>query len=634
MSVKNCAVSHIISVIEIGVHMRGNQPIQILMNIPLEKPEVSDSAEYLANPATGLLELEAVLEALLQEGLIEEANSQLLRSLSSGGSEKGALERIAASGWNSALDDKQKIDIEFLTKWLAKKSGIPWVRIDPLKVDVPAVTAVTSSAYASRFNVICIEANKDYVVFGTAEPYFLEWQKELTRILNKDIRLVVCNPDDIQRYLVEFYSLSQSVLGAKNDQALTSSAVQNLEQLMELGKGGKLEANDSHVVSIVDWLLQYAYEQRASDIHLEPRRTDGGVRFRIDGVMQQVYDMPSAVMAAVTSRLKILGRMDVAEKRRPQDGRLKTRNGDGKEVELRMSTMPTAFGEKMVMRIFDPAVLVKNQEELGFDTRESDIWNGMIQQPNGILLVTGPTGSGKTTTLYSSLQLLATPEVNVCTIEDPIELVVPAFNQMQVQHNIDLDFASGVRTLLRQDPDIIMVGEIRDLETAQMAVQAALTGHLVVSTLHTNDAPSAVTRLLELGVPYYLIRSTLIGVIAQRLVRTFCPHCVEAVPADADEWTSNMAPWKAAAPKTVNKAVGCLECRDTGFLGRAGIYELLQMTPSVKEHILPDVHLEDLRKQAYKDGMRPLRVSGMAKVAQGKTSYDEILKVTPSPLGN
>jgi len=318
------------------------------------------------------------------------------------------------------------------------------------------------------------------VVFGTAEPYSIEWQHELTRILNKEIKLVICNPNDIERYLVEFYSLSKSVLGAKKDQTAHSSAVQNLEQLMELGKNGKLEANDSHVVSIVDWLLQYAYEQRASDIHLEPRRNDGGVRFRIDGVMQQVYDMPAAVMAAVTSRLKILGRMDVAEKRRPQDGRLKTRNAEGKEVELRISTMPTAFGEKMVMRIFDPAVLVKNQQQLGFDEREAGIWNKMIQQPNGILLVTGPTGSGKTTTLYSSLQMLATPEVNVCTIEDPIELVVPAFNQMQVQHNIDLDFASGVRTLLRQDPDIIMVGEIRDLETAQMAVQAALTGHLVV----------------------------------------------------------------------------------------------------------------------------------------------------------
>jgi len=594
-----------------------------------------DNARRFADPATGKLELAAIIEGLLQDGLIEESNAQLLLSLSQSkdaGKELGPLERIANSGWNLPTDENVRIDLEFLSKWLAKNVGIEWHRIDPLKVDVPAVTAVTSSAYATRFNVICIEVTKEYVVFGTAEPYYDEWQAELQPVLQKEIRLVICNPVDIRRYLAEFYSLSKSVLGAKQDHNKTSSAVQNLEQLMELGRGGKLEANDSHVVSIVDWLLQYAYEQRASDIHLEPRRDDGGVRFRIDGVMQQVYDMPAAVMMAVTSRLKILGRMDVSEKRRPQDGRLKTRNAEGKEVELRISTMPTAFGEKMVMRIFNPDVLVKNQTQLGFDAREAGIWNEMIKQPNGILLVTGPTGSGKTTTLYSSLKLLATPEVNLCTIEDPIELIVPEFNQMQVQHNIELDFAAGVRTLLRQDPDIIMVGEIRDLETAQMAVQAALTGHLVVSTLHTNDAPAAITRMLELGVPYYLIRSTLIGVIAQRLIRTFCPHCVEPVETDVEQWNSLMAPWKAEVPKTMNKAVGCLECRNSGFLGRAGIYELLQLTPGVKEMVLPDIHLEELRKQAFKDGMRPLRVSGLAKVAQGKTSFEEILKVTPAPL--
>jgi len=589
--------------------------------VPNTAQVLDNNASRFADPATGKLELSAIIEGLLQQGLIEESNAKLLLSLTGSNdpsSEKGPLERIASSGWTLPSDENVKIDLEFLSKWLAKQVGLPWKRIDPLKIDVPEVTAVASSAYATRFNVICVEVAPEYVVFGTAEPFYDEWQAELQRVLNKEIRLVICDPEDIRRYLVDFYSLSKSVLGAKKDHNRSSNAVQNLEQLMELGRGGKLDANDSHVISIVDWLLAYAYEQRASDIHLEPRREDGGVRFRIDGVMQQVYDMPAAVMAAVTSRLKILGRMDVAEKRRPQDGRLKTRNQEGKEVELRISTMPTAFGEKMVMRIF----------------REAGIWNEMIKQPNGILLVTGPTGSGKTTTLYSSLKLLATPEVNLCTIEDPIELVVPEFNQMQVQHNIELDFAAGVRTLLRQDPDIIMVGEIRDLETAQMAVQAALTGHLVVSTLHTNDAPAAITRMLELGIPYYLIRSTFIGVIAQRLIRTFCPHCVEAVDTDVEQWNSLMLPWKAAPPAKINKAVGCLECRNSGFLGRAGIYELLQMTPGVKEMVLPDVHLEELRKQAFKDGMRPLRISGLAKVAQGKTSYEEILKVTPAPLIN
>ncbi len=595
---------------------------------------LTENQKRFADETTGKLKLEYVLDGLLSDGLVEQASVDLLTSLSGGSSQKSALQRIADSGWTTLSTPERKIDLDFLSRWLAEKVELEWHRIDPLNVDVPAVTAVTSHAYSQRFNIICIEVAKDYVVFGTAEPFFLEWQREMEQVSNKEVRLVICNPVDITRYLGEFYSLSKSVLGAKKEKAAEKggSAVQNLEQLMELGRSGNLDANDSHVVSIVDWLLQYAYEQRASDIHLEPRRTDGVVRFRIDGVMQQVYEMPAAVMTAVTSRLKIVGRMDVAEKRRPQDGRLKTRNADGKEVELRMSTMPIAFGEKMVMRIFNPDVLVKDQAELGFDGREANIWNKMIREPNGIILVTGPTGSGKTTTLYSTLQQLATPEVNLCTIEDPIELVVPAFNQMQVQHNIDLDFAAGVRTLLRQDPDIIMVGEIRDHETAQMAVQAALTGHLVLSTLHTNDAPSAVSRLLELGIPYYLIRSTLIGVIAQRLIRTFCPHCATEVETNVEQWDELIAPWKADAPATIKQPQGCLQCRETGFYGRAGIYELLQVTPELKKSVVANADVEELKKQAYRDGMRPLRVSGLTKVAQGVTSFEEILKVTPSPL--
>jgi general secretion pathway protein E len=597
---------------------------------------LTENAKRFADPNTGKLELGALLDGLLLDGHIEETNSQLLRQVARGNhstKSQGPLERIASSNWSHAREPSQKVDLNFLTRWLAAKVGLPWHKVDPLKVDVPSVTGVTSLAYAQRFNVICVDVQDDHVVFGTAEPMFTEWQAELQQVLKKEIRLVMMNPDDIRKYLIEFYTVSKSVLGAneshKNDR---STAVQNLEQLMDLGRSGNLEANDSHVVSIVDWLLQYAYEQRASDIHIEPRRELGGVRFRIDGVMQQVYEMPAPVMTAVTSRLKILGRMDVAEKRRPQDGRLKTRNAEKKEVELRISTMPTAFGEKMVMRIFNPEVLLKDQAELGLDQHESRVWNQMIQRPNGILLVTGPTGSGKTTTLYSTLKTLATPDVNVCTIEDPIELVMPAFNQMQVQHNIDLDFAAGVRTLLRQDPDIIMVGEIRDVETAQMAVQAALTGHLVLSTLHTNDAPSAITRLMELGVPYYLIRSTVIGVVAQRLVRSFCPHCTAPSTIEESQWQDLIAPWKAKAPESINAAVGCEQCRDTGFLGRHGIYEILEMTPGLQKHVKPDSHIEDLRTQAYKDGMRPLRISGLMKVAQGRTSVEEILKVTPAPL--
>ena len=598
---------------------------------------LTETRPTFADPKTGKLQLRDILAGLLADGLIVRENCELLASLSDTPERRkqNALEVIAKSNWQSQKAPNQAIDLEFLSQWLAGKIGLAHKRIDPLKVEVSKVTKVISYAYASRYRIIPLEVSADSVTFGTAEPFLKEWENELAPILNKDIKRVVCNPHDIDRYLVEFYNLSKSVMGAENDQAKsgTSNAMQNLEQMMELGRNGKLDANDQHVVNIVDWLLQYAFEQRASDIHLEPRRELSQVRFRIDGVMHDVYAMPAPVMMAVTSRLKILGRMDVAEKRRPQDGRLKTRYQSGKEVELRLSTMPIAFGEKMVMRIFDPDVLVKDQQQLGFDAREAGIWNRMIQQPHGILLVTGPTGSGKTTTLYSSLQQLAQPEVNVCTVEDPIELVVPAFNQMQVQHNIDLDFASGIRTLLRQDPDIIMVGEIRDRETAQMAVQAALTGHLVLSTLHTNDAPSAITRLLELGIPYYLIRSTLIGVIAQRLVRTLCPHCAAPAEIPDEDWANLLKPWKLPAPKGARQPVGCLECRNTGFRGRAGVYELMEINPTIREAIQPEANLEQMRRKACVAGMRPLRISGMLKVAQGVTTVEEVLKVAPDPLG-
>lgn len=283
----------------------------------------------------------------------------------------------------------------------------------------------------------------------------------------------------------------------------------------------------------------------------------------------------------------------------------------------------------MVMRIFDPEVLLKSFEQLGFSREDRQQWHDIISRPHGIVLVTGPTGSGKTTTLYSTLKQLATPEVNICTIEDPIEMVEPTFNQMQVQNNIDLTFATGVRSLLRQDPDIIMIGEIRDLETAEMAVQAALTGHLVLSTLHTNDSPSAITRLLELGIPPYLIRATVLGVMAQRLVRTLCPHCKQPSTADQTAWTSLTRPWKAPLPKTVQQPAGCLECRNTGYLGRAGVYEILQLSPELTKMIDERCELEQLRLTAYRDGMKSLRLSGAKKVAAGETTIEEILRVTP-----
>ncbi|MEM7562033.1 MAG: GspE/PulE family protein [Pseudomonadota bacterium] len=576
--------------------------------------------------------LEGILEQLVSQDIVEQDKASMISSLVSAQDRKNLhpLEIIATRQWNHKSRPDQLLTLDVLTQWLAEQSGLTLYHFDPLKMDVGACTSVMSYAYASRFNILAVKVTDTEIVMAVTDPYNLEWMDELDRIVNKPISIVLANPKELKAYLVEFYSVSKAMEGAGNKagDALPGN-IQNLEQLIELGKTGKVDAEDQHIVSIVDWLLQYAFGQRASDIHVEPRREQGNVRFRIDGVMHQVYEIPANITAAVVSRFKIMGRLDVAEKRKPQDGRIKTLSPGGAEIELRLSSMPTAFGEKLVLRIFDPEVLVKNFAALGFEKKESDIWNDMISRPHGIILVTGPTGSGKTTSLYTSLKYLATPEVNVCTIEDPIELVESSFNQMQVQHNIGLDFATGVKTLLRQDPDIIMVGEIRDRETAEMAVQAALTGHLVLSTLHTNDAPSAIARLSEIGVPPYLISATLIGVVAQRLVRTLCPHCKQERELDLVDWQALIKPWTTSPPEKIMEAEGCLECRKTGFVGRVGIYEMMPINDELKKEIGEDFNLASFRKAAIRQGMKPLNLAGAQKVARGMTTIEEVLKVAP-----
>lgn len=519
--------------------------------------------------------------------------------------------------------------LDVLTDWFAQENGLPRFHFDPLKMDVASCTSLMTYAYAARFGILPVKVTEVSVTIAVSDPGDLEWLDEIQRIADKPIDLVFANPAQLKSYLLEFYSISKAMDKADSNETDQISAIQNLEQLFELEKSGSLDADNQHIISIVDWLMQYAFSQRASDIHIEPRRGQGNVRFRIDGVMHQVYEIPANITAAVISRVKIMGRVDVAEKRRPQDGRIKTVTPEGKEIEMRLSSMPTAFGEKLVLRIFDPEVLLRDYAGLGFGIKDAEIWNGMVRQPHGIVLVTGPTGSGKTTTLYTTLKHLAVPEVNVCTVEDPIEQIEPSFNQMQVQHNIGLDFASGVRTMLRQDPDIIMVGEIRDLETAEMAVQAALTGHLVLSTLHTNDAPSAIARLLEIGVPSYLITSTLLGVMAQRLVRTLCPHCKKKIETDVSQWESLIKPYTTNTPKTIYEAEGCLECRQTGFLGRKGVYEMLPLSDDLKKLITDDFDLIKFRKHALKKGMQPLNLAGAQKVAKGVTTINEVLKVAP-----
>jgi general secretion pathway protein E len=580
----------------------------------------------------GRLVFEQVAAAMIADGLV--ASSDLERIRFSGHGARNASEvhpLVLLANLKLAATSGGELGLERLTEWLATRTGTRYLRIDPTRVDVAAVTALVSHAYARRHRFLPLAADSERLLVATSEPLAQEWLLDLQHLARRRIELAMVNPLDLHRYTMEFYGVTRSVRGARGDvRSEPSGTLPSFEQLVELGRAGDVNADDQHVVHIVDWLLQYAFEQRASDIHLEPRRDMGRMRFRIDGVLHKVFEVPPPVMTAMVSRIKVLGRMDLAERRRPQDGRIKTRSPGGREVEMRLSTMPTAFGEKCVMRIFDPDAAFKSIDQLGFSPEEAAGWTALVERPHGIVLVTGPTGSGKTTTLYSTLKRLATPDVNVCTVEDPIEMIAPEFNQMQVQTNIDLDFAAGVRTLLRQDPDIIMIGEIRDLETAQMAVQASLTGHLVLSTLHTNDAPSAITRLLDLGVPHYLLASTLNGILAQRLVRTLCPHCKVPKALSAAQWAV-LADANEALPQapTPYAPAGCLDCRRTGYLGRVGLYELLPLGSRLRGLIRADMDLAGFSRAARAEGLRTLRRAGLEKVAAGLTTIEEVLTVLP-----
>ncbi len=590
------------------------------------------TAKTKVKPATvhtGPVDWRRLVDWLSHDGVIspEEAQRTVARC-SQAESSQHPLVRLAAVAMARASNGKP-LDVESLTQWLAGRTGLDYLRIDPLKVDVGKVAETMSAGYAERHRVLPVQVTGREVVVATAEPFLTDWVDEVERQSRRTVRRVLASPGDIHRYTAEFFALAKSVRAAQR--AGGNAGAASFEQLVELGRSNKqLDANDQGVVQVVDWLWTYAFEQRASDIHLEPRREQGVIRFRIDGVLHPVYQMPLGVLNAMTARIKLLGRMDVVEKRRPQDGRIKTRNPRGDEIEMRLSTLPTVFGEKMVMRIFDPDTVVKNLDALGFAPHDSERWEALVKRPYGIVLVTGPTGSGKTTTLYSTLKRIATEQVNVSTVEDPIEMIEPAFNQTQVQPQLDFGFTEGLRALMRQDPDIIMVGEIRDTRTAEMAVQAALTGHLVFSTLHTNDAPSAISRLMELGVPPYLINATLLGVLAQRLVRTLCKQCrVPDQGASREALDAVVRPWKISGGYRPYKAVGCVDCRMTGFLGRMGLYELLTVSQVFKEKVTHEPGMDNLRRQAVADGMRPLRLAGALRVAEGLTTLEEVLTATP-----
>ena len=513
-----------------------------------------------------------------------------------------------------------------IAKAIAAEAGLGFVRIDPLDLDADLIESRISRPFAKRHRMLPLAMHDGRLQVACADPFDLESIDSFRRIVERDIELVVASEPDILKAINEFYGLRHSVKRAERD---LSSGIDlgNLEALVRMKDDKEIESSDQHIVNAVEFMLQHAYDTRASDIHIEPKRETSLIRFRIDGVLHDIQTIPKIVHKAVVSRIKTMSRLDIAEKRRPQDGRIKTKRGD-KEIELRVSTLPTAFGEKAVLRIFDPDILIQDLSSLGFYDDELDFFNDFITRPHGIILVTGPTGSGKTTTLYSALTTIADRELNITTIEDPIEMVSPLFNQTAVNLKAGVSFAIALRHILRQDPDIIMVGEIRDPETAQYAVQAALTGHLVFSTLHTNDAASSITRLADLEVERYLINSTLIGSMAQRLVRKVCPHCAEDHYLDENQvHTLHLAVPPGKRVK-VQYGEGCFECRSTGYFGRTGIFEVLPITDAIKQLVLQGADAPKIKREAVNQGMRTLRQSALRKLAEGVTTYEEVIRVT------
>lgn len=558
---------------------------------------------------------------------LEQKELQFSRARSQIQTEISPVQVLASFKYPLPDDPDRLLTEELIMQILAEELGMDFVKIDPLKLDLDLVTRTISRPFARKHSMIPIKSENNTLVVATDDPFDLEGLDGIKQASGKNVKLVLSTRSEIQRIINDFYGFRISVSVAERE--LTPEFdIGNLEQYVRMRPESQIDAQDQPIINAVEYLFRYAYSQRASDIHIEPKREYSLVRFRIDGVLHEIHKIPKVVHSAVVSRIKILSRMDIAEKRKPQDGRIKTEH-KGKEIELRVSTLPTAFGEKIVIRIFDPSLLMQDLENLGFFPRELELFNKFLTHTHGIILVTGPTGSGKTTTLYSSLKKLASPSVNIVTIEDPIEMVYEEFNQVAVQPKIDLTFANALRTILRQDPDIIMVGEIRDQETATYAIQAALTGHLVLSTLHTNDTASSITRLLDLGIEPFLISSTIIGVIAQRLVRKICPHCKKETILNEDELKMLGIPVKDRTKRyQVWYGEGCLECRNTGYLGRTGVFEVMEMSEKIKKLCAQRAPSSELKKTAIDEGMMTLREIAIRKLALGITTLQEVLRIT------
>jgi general secretion pathway protein E len=525
-------------------------------------------------------------------------------------------------------DPSRELDEETIFQTLAGEWGIDYKKIDPLKLDLKLVTTTIPRSFAMKHLVLPIDVQGGWLTVATPNPHNLEVMEDISRVSKLKVRPVVSSKSDIIKLINEFYGFRRSIAAAEEQFSGPKIDLGNLEQYVRLREARDISLDDRHIVNAVDHLFQYAFDQRASDIHIEPKRNISLVRLRIDGVLHSVYELPKSVHGAIISRIKALSGLDMAEKRRPQDGRIKIDRGRGVEAEIRVSTVPTAFGEKTVMRILDPDILLQDVDQLGMTSMDLVRYQQFISLPYGLVLVCGPTGSGKSTTLYSTLRYLSSKEKNITTVEDPVEMVYEDFNQIAVQPSVGVTFSSILRNILRQDPDILMIGEMRDLDTAQNAIQAALTGHLVLSTLHTNDAPLAITRMVDLGIPRFLIYTTLTGVLAQRLLRKICPHCAEIFEISADDLAAMGIETKKADMLNLKRGGGCIRCRGTGYLGRIGIFEVLPLTENIKNLVLQESGADTIRQTACKEGMVTLRENAVKKMLDGETTYQEVIRVT------
>lgn len=555
-----------------------------------------------------------------------------MRSSSSGAKTKSGntitiIDVIASLELERADDKTKMLDEETIFQVLAKTWKIPYKKIDPLKLDLNLVTSTLPHTFAMKHLVIPVEVRGGQIIIATPNPFNIEAMNDIAQVTHMKVKPVLSTKTDIIKLIGEFYGFKRSISAAENQFVGPTIDLGNLEQFVRLRSSEELLSDDHHIVNAVDHLFSYAFDQRASDIHIEPKRNKSIVRMRIDGALHTVYELPKNVHPAITSRIKTIARLDMAEKRRPQDGRIKLEK-EGIETEIRVSSIPVAFGEKMVMRVMDPEILFQDLENIGFTSMDLIRYQQFVNLPHGIILVCGPTGSGKSTTLYSTLRYLSSPDVNITTVEDPIEMVHEDFNQIAVQPAVGITFASILRNILRQDPDIIMIGEMRDIETAENAVQAALTGHLVLSTLHTNDAPSSISRLLDLGVPSFLIKATIVGIIAQRLVKKICIHCKETFEMEADDLSSLGLETGKKGTLELSRGRGCSRCRNTGYHGRCGIHEVLPITVPIQELINSETDVGMIRETARKEGMVTLRENAVKKLLDGTTTYEEVLRVT------